>query len=125
MASSALYMIGAGVIILWGIAHIVPTGKVVSGFGDITEDNRRIITMEWLAEGFALCFLGVLVLILTLFGYSAVEAGKVTIRCVAGMLLVMAVVTLLTGARTKIIPIKICPFVKMAASVLMLTGGFV
>jgi putative effector of murein hydrolase LrgA (UPF0299 family) len=79
--------------------------------------------MEWLAEGVTLCFLGALVLILTIFGYAATEAGKVTVLCVAGMLLVMAVITLLTGAKTKIIPIKICPAVKTAAAVLFITGS--
>lgn len=125
MISFVLYIVGAAVIILWGIAHIIPTGKVVAGFGDISADNRRIITMEWLAEGIVLCFLGVLVLILTLFGYSADEAGKITIRCVAGMLLVMAVLTLLTGAKTKIIPIKICPVIKTASAALLLIGSLV
>ena len=39
---------------LWGIAHLVATRGVVAGFGDITTDNRRIITMEWMVEGVAL-----------------------------------------------------------------------
>ena len=125
MTSLVLYIIGAAVIIIWGVAHIIPTGNVVAGFGDTSADNQRIITMEWLAEGFTLCFLGVLVLILTLFGYSIAEAGKVAVRCVAGMLLVMAVITLLTGARTKIIPIKICPAIKTAAAILLLIGSLV
>ena len=125
MTSLVLYIIGAAIIIIWGVAHIIPTGNVVAGFGDISEDNRRIIMMEWLAEGFTLCFLGILVLILTLFGYSTTEAGKVAVRCVVGMLLVMAVITLLTGARTKVIPIKICPVIKTAAATLLLIGSLV
>ena len=56
MISFVLYIVGAAVIILWGIAHIVPTAKVIAGFGDISADNRRIIMMEWLAEGVVLCF---------------------------------------------------------------------
>ena len=125
MTSLVLYVIGASVITIWGVAHIIPTGNVVAGFGEISADNRRIITMEWLSEGFTLCFLGILVLVLTLFGYSATVAGKVTVRCVAGMLFVMAAITLLTGARTKIIPIKICPAIKTAAAILLLIGSLV
>jgi hypothetical protein len=39
------------------------------------------------------------------------------------MLVVMAVLTALTGARTKIIPIKICPFVKLAVAVMFVLGS--
>ena len=39
---------------LWGVAHLFATRGVVAGFGDISVDNRRIITMEWIVEGVAL-----------------------------------------------------------------------
>ena len=58
-----LLYIGSTVILIWGIAHIVPTKSVVKGFGGISEDNIRIITMEWVAEGLTLCFIGLLVLL--------------------------------------------------------------
>jgi len=48
--------IAAGVVVtLWGIAHAIPTRAVVAGFGEISEDNRRVITQEWLAEAFKIC----------------------------------------------------------------------
>ena len=58
MISDILLYTGAIIIFLWGVAHIVPTKSVVSGFGTISEDNKRIITMEWIAEGLTLCFIG-------------------------------------------------------------------
>ena len=48
MDSLAPLYVGAGLTALWGIAHLVPTKSVVDGFGDISEDNRHIITMEWI-----------------------------------------------------------------------------
>ena len=70
MQSLLLYA-GSGVIVLWGMGHLIPTWSVVSGFGKISTDNRRIITMEWLVEGLTLCFLGILVFILAAtFGAS-------------------------------------------------------
>jgi hypothetical protein len=60
--------VGAGIITVWGIAHIIPVKSVVKGFGQISQDNRRIITMEWIAEGLTLCFIGVLVLLVTIMG---------------------------------------------------------
>jgi hypothetical protein len=42
---------------IWGVAHLAATKGVVSGFGQLTTDNRRIITMEWGASA-ALIALG-------------------------------------------------------------------
>jgi len=49
---------GAVVPALWGFAHLFPTKSVINGFGEITTDNKRIITMEWLVEGVSLIFIG-------------------------------------------------------------------
>jgi hypothetical protein len=45
-----LYL-GAAITAIWGIAHLFPTKSVVHGFGDISPDNQRIITMERIVEG--------------------------------------------------------------------------
>lgn len=118
--NETLLYIGSGVIILWGIGHLIPTKSIVSGFGKISEDNKKIITMEWVAEGLTLCFIGVLVLLVTLLaGYEA-EAANIVYLASAVMLLVMALLTLLTGARTSIVPIKICPVIKTIVAVLFI-----
>jgi hypothetical protein len=122
MITYILLYVGAGVITMWGIAHIIPTKAVVNGFGQISRDNRRIITMEWIAEGLALCFIGLLVLFVTLWGGSQSEASIIVYRISAAMLLVMAILTALTGARTSILPIKICPAVKIAVAILFFLG---
>ena len=113
----ALTYAGAVLIFIWGVAHIIPARAVVDGFGPISTDNRRIITMEWVAEGLALCFIGLLVLISTI-----ADAGATAPVMSAVMLLVMAAWTALTGARTSILPIKVCPFVKTGVAVLFLLG---
>jgi hypothetical protein len=123
VASDILVYLGGGVITLWGIAHIAPTRSVVAGFGAISEDNRRIITMEWAAEGLTLSFIGLLVLLVTAVDGSQNSASLSVYRVSAAMLLVMAGWTLLTGARTSILPIKICPVVKTAVAILFLVGS--
>ena len=124
MTGNILLYIGSAVIIIWGIAHIIPAKSVVNGFGSISQDNRRIITMEWVAEGLTLCFIGLLVLIVTLLVQSGNQVSDIVYRISAAMLLVMAVWTLTTGARTSILPIKICPAVKTIVAVLFLAGSF-
>ena len=122
MISDILLYVGAGVITLWGIAHIIPTKSVVNGFGQISQDNKRIITMEWVAEGLTLCFIGLLVLFVTLWGGSQNAVSIIVYRTSAAMLVVMAILTASTGARTSILPIKICPAVKIAVAILFILG---
>ena len=123
MMNEVLLYIGSAVITLWGISHIVPTKAVVDGFGSISQDNRRIITMEWIAEGLTLCFIGVLVFLVTILTDSRSQAAIIVYRASTVMLVVMAGLTLFTGARTKVIAIKICPFVKTAVAILFLLGS--
>lgn len=123
MKSRMSLYVGSIVIFLWGVSHIIPTPGVVDGFGSITRDNQLIITMEWVAEGLTLCFIGALVLYVTLRADPTDPVSVIVYRAAAIMLLVMAVWTGLTGARTAIIPIKICPFVKTFVAILFIKGS--
>ncbi len=123
MLNDILLYIGSAVIIAWGIAHIAPTKGVVAGFGDISADNLRIITMEWIAEGLTLCFIGVLVLLTTFLGWSQEYISIIVYRASAGMLVVLAVLSQLTGARTAILPMRLCPYVKTVVAVLFFLGS--
>jgi hypothetical protein len=124
MTSEILVYIGSGVIILWGIAHIIPTGAIVKGFGDISSDNKKILAMEVIAEGLTLIFLGALPILVIVNGNPhSWDAGLVYLAC-GVMLLLMAFLTLLTGARTPTIWYKICPVVKTAVAILFIMGMF-
>ncbi|MFC2062340.1 hypothetical protein ACFLS8_00130 [Chloroflexota bacterium] len=118
-----LLYIGSAVLIIWGIAHIIPTKSVVKGFGEISADNTKIITMEWAAEGITLCFIGLLVLLVTAIGGPPNLVSALVYRISAGMLVIMAVWTSLTGARISVVPIKICPIVKTAVAILFIIGS--
>ena len=122
LASMILY--GGSIIITgWGVAHIVPTKSVVSGFGPITDDNKRVLTMEWVSEGLMLCFVGILTALVTFAVPHGTPAATLVYRVSAVMLLVMALWTLLTGGRTAVVFFKICPVVKSVVAVLFLVGA--
>jgi len=123
VANTTLFLAGSIIILVWGIAHIVPTKSVVASFRRATEDNRRIIKMEWIAEGLTLCFIGGLTLAITKLIGSLNPTAFIVYRACAGMLIAMAVLTGLTGARTSIVPIKICPYVKTTVAILFLVGS--
>jgi hypothetical protein len=116
----ALAYLAAGVTAAWGVAHIMPTGRVVAGFGNLSKDNRLILTMDWVAEGFTLVLLGVLVAVVTMRGGSADPVTQAVYAVAAGALLVFAVWTAATAARGwVIIFFKICPVVKSLAAALL------
>jgi hypothetical protein len=123
MINEIMLYVGSVIILIWGISHIIPTKSVVSGFGNISQDNKKIITMEWISEGLTLCFIGVLVLIITLFEGTQCYVSFIVYRLSALMLLVMAGLTAMTGARTSNVPIKICPIVKTIVAILFLLGS--
>lgn len=114
--------IGSGLTIIWGVAHIVPTKSVVQGFGEISIDNQRIITMEWITEGFALIFIGVLVAAVTIIDPSNVVSTAVYFISVI-MLVAMAVLSLFTGFKISFLPFKLCPFIFTASAVFIMIGG--
>jgi hypothetical protein len=66
MISPILLYLGAFLTLAWGLSHLFPTRNVVKGFGDISQDNRHIITMEWNVEGVYLIFVGLFVAAATL-----------------------------------------------------------
>jgi hypothetical protein len=119
----ALLYAGAIVVALWGVAHLIPTGSVVAGFGAITLDNRRVLTMEWVAEGLTMIFAGALIAAVTLTSRSDDSVAIVVYRGVAGLLAAIAVLTALTGARTPVGWFKACPVVLGSAIGLILVGS--
>lgn len=123
MKEALLYVAG-GLAVGWGIAHLVPTRSVVKGFGDISRDNKLYITQEWLAEGIAICFAGVLVLLVTALAGPDDTAALVVYTTTAGFFLIIAVLTAFTGSRTPVIPFKTCPFLLTLVALLLLLGAF-
>ncbi len=122
--SVLLASIAAAIAVIWGIAHLVPTRNVVAGFGNLLKDNRLVITQEWIAEGVTLIFLGILVGVVTMIGRVTNPVVATVYGLAAAMLLIMAVLTALTGARGSVVFFKICPLVKTTAAILLLASIF-
>jgi hypothetical protein len=119
MSDLVILYAGSGIITLWGVAHLIPTRSIVRGFGEISRDSRLIITMDWVAEGLTLIFIGLLIFFVTSIAGPLNLGARIVYRLCFGMLVVMAVVSLFTGARTSIVPMKICPFVKLFVAALL------
>ncbi len=113
MFDTVILYVGAGIITLWGIAHLMPTRSIVRSFGEISRDSRLIITMDWVVEGLTLIFIGALVFFVTSIAGPVNLGAKIVYRLCFCMLVVLAVLSFFTGARTSVVPMKVCPFVKL------------
>ncbi len=115
------FYLGAALLGGWGISHLVPTRNVVAGFGEISEDNRNIITMEWLVEGVALIFLAALLVAITVVDPTSLVSTSVYVLCVV-FLVVLAIVSMFTGFRIDFLPFKLCPVVFLTSAGLIILG---
>ena len=117
--SDLLAYLAGGALILWGLAHLAPTKAVADGFGPIGVENRRILVMEWVAEGVTHVSVGTLAVLIAVAGYASGATGDLVYRVLAGMLVALAALTALTGSRTRVLWFKACPFVLTGAATLL------
>jgi hypothetical protein len=123
MLDSILLYLGAAILFVWGVAHIVPTRNLVAGFGPLSEDNRINITMEWVAEGLALAFVGALAALVTSVGGADDPVRRVVVWAIVAFCVLMGAWTFIVGRRSTILPIRLCPLVLAVAVVLLLLGN--
>jgi len=118
-----LLYIASIMIGLWGIAHLFVTRSVVEGFGELTADNKWIITMEWIVEGIALISVSAFVTAATLIQPEAPVSSAVYAVAI-GTLIVLAVVSLFTGFRVVFLSFKLCPFIFGISALLIAWGAW-
>ena len=123
MLDSVLLYLGAAILFAWGVAHIIPTRNVVAAFGPLSEDNRINITMEWVAEGLALAFVGVLAALVTAFAGSDEPVARLVYWAVVGFCVIIGAWTFIVGRRSSILPIRLCPLVMAVATGLLILGN--
>ena len=115
--------VAAAMTALWGVAHLFATRGVVSGFGDIPQNNRRIVTMEWISEGVALISNAAFTAAATMVqSHSAVTTAVYSVSI--GMLLALAVVSLFTGFRVAFLLYRLCPFIFVTSAALIALGAW-
>lgn len=121
MINQIFLYLGAFFTFVWGVAHLFPTRSVVEGFGEISLDNKRIITMEWVVEGVSLIFIGLLVAAVAWIDHSSMASRVIYWICFA-QLNVLSIVSLFTGFKVSFLPFKLCPIIFTGSSVLIALG---
>ncbi|APV44886.1 hypothetical protein Dform_01565 [Dehalogenimonas formicexedens] len=120
-----LFLIGGFIGVVWGIAHLVPTGAIIKMFGPISGENKRILAMSWIAEGVALIFIGAVVSLTVAIAGTENDATRIVTWSAAAAMFALAGVNIFTGFRTSIFPIKACVFVDGAAGLLFFIGSII
>lgn len=121
MINQILIYISGAVTLVWGIAHLFPTKSIVRGFGEISTDNKHIITMEWIVESAALIFIGFIVIGVTIIKPSGIISTFIYLSSIS-ILLVLAIISFFTGYKVKFIAFKLCPYLLTFSSVLIFLG---
>jgi hypothetical protein len=81
----------------------------------------RIISMEWIAEGVALIFIGSVVLTATIIDPASRVSVALYWVSVTG-LNVLSIVSLFTGFRVGFLPFRLCPAIFTGSSALVVLG---
>ena len=124
MLNQLLLYLAAALPLVWGVAHLFPTKNVVAGFGDISADNKRIITMEWINEAIAMFFISSVVFADTLIDRTNdISIAVYWLSFIA--LNALSIISLLTAFKINFLPYKLCPVFFTTSSVLILLGMFV
>ena len=122
MLNQVLLYSGSAFLSFWGVAHLFPTRSVVSGFGEISVDNKRIITMEWIIEGIALIFIGTINVFVTAIDHTSIISFVIYLSSVV-VLIVLAFVSFFTGFKISFLPFKLCPLIFITSAVLIILGA--
>ena len=77
--------------------------------------------MEWIIEGAALIFIGVLVTAVTIIDPSSQVSEYVYYLSII-MLISLAVISLFTGFKVNFLPYKLCPLIFTGSAVLIFLG---
>ena len=123
MNGNLLLYLASLLLVGWGVAHLFPTRSVVKGFGDISLDNQRVITMEWINEGATLIFIGLLTAAVTLVDPANLIARTVYWLAIV-MLNALSIISLFTGFRVNFLPYRLCPIIFTGSSILILLGAY-
>jgi hypothetical protein len=117
----AIIMASSLLLMFWGIAHLIPVKSVIKNFGNITKDNIRILTMEWISEGILIIFIATIVATLTALDFHSMISITIYIQCIIA-LNILSIVSFFTAYKVSGMPYKLCPFILTGSSLMIWLG---
>lgn len=125
MFRKIMVITGSLLAFIWGTAHLIPANDIANGvYGSLSINNKNIILMEWINEGFTLIFIGLLVFIGEIIDKENNKTSKLIFILPPVMLFSMAILSLFTGFNIDFLPFKLCPLIFSLSGILILQGAF-
>jgi hypothetical protein len=115
--------IGAALLILWGIWYLYCTQRIINGFGKLSPDNKKILTLGLITKGLFFIFLGIFTVFSVIYGFYYLS--YIQLRMVVVMLIILAGLSLMTGINTKKYHMKFCPVVELMAAAMIFVGTII
>jgi hypothetical protein len=116
------FTIAAGVLsAVMGIAYIFRCGAMVRDFRMGIAGHRWIVLMALVGQGLTLCFIGGLIIVVSIIGSGEAVSRTVLWLC-AAMLLILGIWTGSTGGRSEYIVIRLGQFAEVVGAVLLFMG---
>ena len=120
-----LFLTGGIIAALWGLAHLFPTRNIIKMFGNISEENKRILAMSWIVEGVALIFIGAVVCLTVAIAGTENDATRVVTWSAAAAMLTLASINLIAGFRVSRASLKLSALIDGLAGTLFLIGSII
>jgi hypothetical protein len=76
------------IIIIWGLVQLYPTKSRSKVIGELSGDNNKIVSMEWIAEGITFILIGILVITVTYIA-GAEKVGSRIVYLSSGVMLLI------------------------------------
>ncbi len=77
--NSELLYIGSMLMFMLGLVHLLSTKPALGNFPKLTDENTRILRMQWLGLGLALILVGVMVFLITILGNLAATSSRIAV----------------------------------------------
>jgi hypothetical protein len=77
------------IIIIWGLVQLYPTKSRSKVIGELSGDNNKIVSMEWIAEGITFILIGILVITVTYIAGAEKVGSRIVYLSSSVMLLIL------------------------------------
>jgi hypothetical protein len=113
---------GSILLIIWGIIQAYPAKSRSKVIGELTGDNNKIVSMEWIAEGVTFILIGILVITVTYIAGAEKVGSKIVYLSSSVMLLILTLWSLskISSKWTK--SMKACLIIKSTVALIYFVG---
>jgi len=119
---SAEFLLYAGsfLIIFWGIAHLAPSKATLKVIGELSGDNNKIVSMEWVVEGISFILIGLLVITVTYVAGAEKVGSRIVFISSGVMLLILTLWSLSKISMKSTKTMKACLVIKSTVALIYL-----